>query len=179
MKGNIISRLLTSKMQQTENRVSEEHIKALIDKYSILLFRISYCVLCNKDDAEDAVQETFLKYLTKAPEFSDEEHEKAWLLKVVANISKNMFMLRLRRNSISIEDLSDIGVKDKDFELFELIMGLPSKYKLVLTLYYVEGYKTKEISHILSISEETVRKRLQKGREILKKEFERSEATNG
>ena len=140
-------------MQQAENHITDEHIKALIEKYGVLLFRISYCLVCNKDDAEDAVQETFLKYLTKSPEFADEEHEKAWLLRVVANISKNMVLLRLKRNTICIEDLSDIGVEDKDYGLFELIMGLPSKYKLVLTLYYVEGYKTKEISDILDVSE--------------------------
>lgn len=166
-------------MQQAENHITDEHIKALIEKYGVLLFRISYCLVCNKDDAEDAVQETFLKYLTKSPEFADEEHEKAWLLRVVANISKNMVLLRLKRDTICIEDLSDIGVEDKDYGLFELIMGLPSKYKLVLTLYYVEGYKTKEISDILDVSEEAVRKRLQKGREILRKEFERCENFNG
>lgn len=78
-------------------------------------------MLCNN---EDAVQETFLKYLTKAPEFFSEDHEKAWLLRVATNISKNMIILRLRRNAISIEDLSNIGVEDKDFELFELILCL-------------------------------------------------------
>ncbi len=160
-------------MQQTVNIESNNHIKLLIDKYSSLLFRISYCVVCNKDDAEDAVQETFLRYLTKAPTFINEEQEKAWLLKVVANISRNMIKLRLRRNAVSLDELSNIGVKDKDSEIFELISGLPSKYNLVLILHYVEGYKTKEISAILNISEDLARKRLQKGRELLKKEIER------
>ena len=162
-------------MQKTENNETNQHFKLLIDKYATLLFRISYCVLCNKDDAEDAVQETFLRYLIKMPEFSSEEHEKAWLIKVVANISKNVIKLRLRRNVVPFDELSEIGVNDKDSEIFELVLNLPSKYNLVLILYYIEGYKTKEISDILNISEDTARKRLQKGRELLKKEFERCE----
>ncbi len=162
-------------MQQTKNNDYDEHIRVLIDKYGSLLFRLSFCVLCNKADAEDAVQDTFLKYLTKAPNFTDEEHEKAWLIKVVSNISKNMVRLRIRRNSIPLDDLTDIGVKDNDSEIFELIMGLPPRYNLVLFLHYVEGYKTKEIAGILNVSEDAVRKRLQKGRDLLKTEFERCE----
>lgn len=162
-------------MQQTKNNDYNEHIRVLIDKYGSLLFRLSFCVLCNKADAEDAVQDTFLKYLTKAPNFTDEEHEKAWLIKVVSNISKNMVRLRVRRNAIPLEELTDIGVNDNDSEIFELIMGLPPKYNLVLFLHYAEGYKSKEIADILSISEDAVRKRLQKGRDLLKTEFERCE----
>lgn len=151
---------------------SEKEIKELVDKYSSLIFRISYCILCNRDDAEDAVQETFLRYLTKAPEFNSEEHRKAWLIKVSANISKNMLMFRIKRDAADIDEIKDIGIRESDFGVFEIIMGLPAKYKIVLTLYYVEGYKCREIAEIVNISEEAVRKRLQKGREMLKKEME-------
>lgn len=159
---------------QKQNK-SEAEIRELVDKYSSLIFRISYCILCNRDDAEDAVQETFLKYFTKAPEFNSEEHRKAWLIKVSANTSKNMLMLRMRREAVNIEDVEDIGISENDYEIFELIMSLPAKYKIVLTLYYVEGYKCREIAEIINISEDAVRKRLQKGRELLKKEFEMEE----
>ncbi len=154
---------------------SDEEIRNLVSKYSPLIFRISYCILCNRTDAEDAVQETFLKYLTKAPDFNGEEHRKAWLIKVSANISKNMLLLRRKRETVSIDDITDIGIDEKDYERFEIIMSLPAKYKIVLTLYYVEGYKSKEIADIINISEEAVRKRLQKGRELLRKEIEKEE----
>lgn len=157
----------------SKNNISEEEIRTLVDKYSPLIFRISYCILCNSADAEDAVQETLLRYITKAPDFNDEEHRKAWLIKVAANISKNMLMFRLRRETVNIEDIENIGIEQNDYEIFELIMNLPAKHKIVLTLYYVEGYKSKEIAEIIGISEETVRKRLQKGRELLKKEMEK------
>ncbi len=152
---------------------SEEEIKELVNEYGSLIFRISYCILCNVQDAEDAVQETFLRYLTKSPEFNSEEHRKAWLIRVSANISKNMLMFRLRRETVCIDDIENIGIAQDDFEIFGLIMNLPAKYKVVMTLYYVEGYKSKEIAEIIDVNEDTVRKRLQKGRELLKKEFEK------
>ena len=149
------------------------HIEYAVEKYSQMLFRICYGILCNKADAEDAVQETFLKYITKAPDFNDEEHRKAWLIKVAANISKNMLMFRLKRETVNIDNVENIGISEDDYETFELIMSLPAKHKIVMTLYYVEGYKSKEIAEIIGISEATVRKRLQKGRELLKIEFEK------
>lgn len=160
-------------MQKNNN--SEEEIKSIVEKYSSLIFRISYCILCNPHDAEDAVQETFLRYLTKAPDFNNEEHRKAWLIRVSTNISKNMLMFRLKREAVSIDDIENIGITRDDFEIFELVMSLPAKYKIVMVLYYVEGYKSKEIAEIIDVNEDTVRKRLQKGRELLKKEFEKEQ----
>lgn len=159
-------------MTQKVNK-SEEEIKELVDKYSSLIFRISYCILCNPEDAEDAVQETLLKYITKAPEFNGEEHRKAWLIKVAANISKNMLMFRLKRETVNLDDIENIGIGENDYETFELIMSLPANHKVVMTLYYVEGYRSAEIAEIIGISEDAVRKRIQKGRELLKKEFEK------
>ncbi|MBQ2848134.1 MAG: sigma-70 family RNA polymerase sigma factor [Clostridia bacterium] len=151
---------------------TDQEIRELVEVYSSLIFRISYCILCDRDDAEDAVQETFLRYLTKAPEFNSEEHKKAWLIKVSANISKNMLRMRIRRGAINLDEVKEIGISDCDLDTFELMMSLPQKYKLVLTLRYVENYSSKEIAGIVGISEEAVRKRLQKGRELVKKEIE-------
>lgn len=168
----IVKKEVFSELQQKPIK-SDEEIRELVEKYSSLIFRISYCILCNPTDAEDAVQETFLRYITKAPDFNDEEHRKAWLIKVSANISKNMLMFRLKRESVNIDCLENIGIDQNDFETFEIIMSLPAKHKIVMTLYYVEGYKCKEIAEIIGISEEAVRKRLQKGRELLRQEMER------
>ena len=158
-------------MQKKHNK-SESEIKELVEKYTSLIFRVSYCILGNRDDAEDAVQDAFLKYLTKAPEFESEEHRKAWLIRVATNISKNMLMFRIRKETVNLEEVKNIGICENDYETFELIMSLPTKYKVVMTLYYIEGYKSKEIAEIIGIKEEAVRKRLQKGREILRKLFE-------
>lgn len=152
---------------------SNEYIKELVEKYSVMLFRICYCILGHRDDAEDALQDTFLKYLTKAPEFESEEHEKAWLIRVATNISKNAVLLKKRRKTVDLDELKSIGIEDEDSQVFESILALPVKYKIVMTLFYIEGYKTDEISKIVGASPEAVRKRLQKGRELLKTEIER------
>ncbi|MBQ5825188.1 MAG: RNA polymerase sigma factor [Clostridia bacterium] len=150
------------------------HVEYAVEKYSSTLFRISYSILANEQDAEDAIQETFIKYMTKAPSFRDYEHEKAWLIKVVTNISKNMLRFRNRHSLHSIEELENIGVAQEDIGLFEVIMQLPPKYSEVLNLYYVEGCKAREISEILGISSVAVRKRLQYARKLLKNEMERN-----
>lgn len=161
-------------MQKKEKSFDSEYIKVLVDKYSNMIFRICYGVLCNRDDAEDALQDTFLKYLTKAPDFQNDEHEKAWLIRVATNISKNMSIVRYRRKTFDADELVDMGVTDEDRYVFEAISELPVKFKIVMMLYYIEGYSVKEVSNLISVSEDAVRKRLQKGRELLKLKIERS-----
>ncbi len=144
------------------------HIEYAVEQYSRMLFRICYGILDNKADAEDAVQETYLRYMTKAPQFRDSEHEKAWLIKVATNISKNMVRFNQRHATENLDELRDIGIGDDDRELFDLIMQLPAKYKIVLDLYYIEGYKANEIADITNSSPAAVRKQLQHGRKMLK-----------
>ena len=151
------------------------HIEYAVEKYSQMLFRICYSILCNKHDAEDALQETFLRYMTKAPLFNDSEHEKAWLIKVATNISKNMARFNSRHAVENLDELRHIGISDNDRDVFELIMRLPAKYKIVLDLYYIEGYKANEIADIINTSPVAVRKRLQYGRKMLKLELERND----
>ncbi len=149
------------------------HIEYAVEKYSQMLFRISYSILNNKHDAEDAVQETFLKYMTKAPLFRDSDHEKAWLIKVATNISKNISRFNNRHAAENLDELRHIGISNDDRDIFELIMHLPTKYKIALDLYYIEGYKANEIAQITNTSPVTVRKQLQYGRKLLKLELER------
>ena len=70
------------------------HIEYAVEKYGDMLFRICFSILLNEADAEDALQETFIRYMTKAPLFSDSDHEKAWLIKVATNLCKNMCVKR-------------------------------------------------------------------------------------
>ena len=86
-----------------------------------------------------------------------------------------MLIFRRRRDCLDIEEVANDDIMPNDYETFEIIMSLPAKYKVVMVLYYVEGYKSKEIANIIEISEEAVRKRLQKGRELLKTEIEKGD----
>lgn len=133
-----------------------------------MLFKICLVILGNEQDAQDAIQDTFYRYLYTQPEFSDEEHEKAWLIRVAVNISKDMRRFQQRHPKVSMEQLEDYYQSPKEGEILEELLRLPYKLKTVIYLHYIEGYQVKEIASMLNISQAAVKKRLQRGREQLK-----------
>lgn len=148
-----------------------DDIETIIRKYSRLLFKISFVILCNEHDAEDAVQETYIKYFRQAPTFDSDEHEKAWLITVATNICRNMRRFKIMHNHLNIDELYDYYETKEDAALTETLMLLPEKYKTVLLLHYVENYKINDLSKILAISPSAVKMRLQKGRKLLKEKY--------
>ncbi len=152
-------------------RQTEKDIERIVDKYGNMLFKICLVILCNDYDAEDVVQETIIKYLTKSPTFNDLEHEKAWLITVATNCCKNMRRFNFKRSHIDISDLQLYSKDEESYGLLEILMKLPDKYKTVLLLYYVEGYKVDEVAAILKISDSAVKKRLQRGRELIRERY--------
>lgn len=154
-------------------RPSDDEIENIVANYSNMLFKLCFSVLCNNADAEDAVSETFIKYITKSPHFKDEEHKKAWLIRVSTNICYDICRSRKRSDFINIDDLNNYCSTEQEHNILEEVMQLPSKYKTVIHLFYIEGYKSDEISKILSITPAAVRKRLQYGRKMLKMEYEK------
>jgi len=139
-----------------------------------MLYRICLCHLCNEHDADDALQNVFIQYLKKAPVFNEPEHEKAWLIRVTLSICRNMYKFRLKHTHINIDDLYDYYKSENDSSILDSVMRLPQKYKIVVDLFYVEGYQCDEIEKIIGISSAAVRKRLQKARELLKLDYEGS-----
>ncbi len=143
------------------------NIEKTVLKYSNMLYKICIVMLCNEQDAQDAVQDTFCRYLEKKPEFKSPEHEKAWLIRVATNISRDMLRFRKRHPKISIDDLSHrLSAPAQEEALAELLL-LPPGQKIVIYLHYVDGYSVKEIAGILKLSESAVKKRLQRGRDFL------------
>lgn len=142
-----------------------------------LLFRTSLIFLGNAQDAEDVVQETMISYMQKAPVFESEEHEKAWLLTVLTNKCRDLQRLRMRHPVTDIEELKEfIGGEEegvKDSGILDALMTLPEKFRMVLVLYYVEGYRTEEIAKIIGKSTSAVKMRLQKGRKLLEDVYRR------
>ncbi|MDD3693637.1 MAG: RNA polymerase sigma factor [Oscillospiraceae bacterium] len=148
-----------------------DEIETMIRNYSKMLFKISLVMLCNEYDAQDAVQETFIRYFNKSPVFDSDEHKKAWLITVVTNICKNMRKYKLKHNHLNIDELYDYYETKEDATLLESLMMLPQKFKVVLLLHYVEGYKVNEISKMLSVSPSAIKMRLQKARKLLKEKL--------
>lgn len=158
-------------MLQQSVRPTETDLERMVDIYGNMLFRICFVILCNQHDAEDAVQETFIKYLTKSPTFRDVEHEKAWLITVATNHCKNKRRFNFMHKHMNISDLQLFSKNEENYGLLDLLMKLPDKHKIVLLLYYVEGYRVEEVATILSITESAVKKRLQRGRELIRERY--------
>lgn len=113
-----------------------------MDSYGNHILRLAYSYLHNLNDAEEILQDTLLQYLKKAPSFESDEHEKAWLLCVASNLSKN----RVNYNKVRYADeLEEALIADKREDLsfvWEAVKELPEKYRAVIHLHYYEGYQT-------------------------------------
>lgn len=153
----------------------EQRIEEMIDTYGNILYRTSLMMLGEPQDVQDVLQEVMLRYMQKAPRFRDSEHEKAWLLRVTINLCKDMLRFRKRNQYLRIEELAVEPADTADAEsreLLEAIETLPYKWKIVILLHYIEGYSLKEISGILAISENAVKKRMQRAKKALKEKIE-------
>ncbi|MFM9279282.1 RNA polymerase sigma factor [Paenibacillus jiagnxiensis] len=162
-------------MQRSMTRPGN-HVMKSYEAYASMLFRIAMIHLGNREDAEEATQDTFIKLMEKAPEFKDAEHQKAWLIRVITNHCKTMLGRGWRKREIKLEGVEPVTAEtSEDWELLQLVMALPVKYKTVIHLYYYEDYRIQEISRILRISESAVKMRLQRGRQLLKLNLEGAE----
>ena len=145
----------------------------LITKYSSAVFRCAYSFVNNRNDAEDIMQEVFLKYLVKKPVFNDEAHEKAWFLRVTINMSKSYLRsFWLKKREPMDDDVKEKIYIEKDPELWEMVKQLPKKYRVVVELHFIEGYTIKEISMILKKNQSTVGTWLERGKKQLRKAME-------
>ena len=122
----------------------------VVKTYENLLYRAALHITGNRDDALDMVQETLIKWITSRPDFASDEHEKAWLLRVVMNLSRNLVGSMAKKSAVELLDL-------------------PENLRAVIYLYYYEGYNTTEIAEILQENASTVRTWLSRGRERLRK----------
>lgn len=150
---------------------AHERVEALVQAYGDLLFRLCFVMLGNAADAEDAVQETLIRYLQKAPPFASDGHRKAWLLTTAKNRCRDMLRFRLRHPQTDIGYLQEMAAEPSENGILEALMSLPEKFRLVLTLYYVEEYRIEEIAQIIQKTPSAVKMRLQKGRRLLEEQY--------
>ena len=152
-----------------------EKIEYLLQQYGNSLFRFCLFTLKNESDAEDVIQETFIKYLQKAPAFADTEHEKAWLFKVASNLCLDLLRYQKKHRQEELDTAQYMATAIENTEILEALLELPEKFRLVLILYYVEGYRIHEIAEIIQKSPSAVKMRLQKGRNLLKNAYGKEE----
>lgn len=139
-------------------------------RYGDRVFAAAFSVCRNRDDADDVVQDTFLKYCSPEREFDSETHIKAWLLRVAINRARDISSSFWRRNSAAWEEYMNEAVfeEPEDGHLFEAVMRLPERYRVTIHLFYYEGYAINEIAQLLRCREGTVKSRLNRGRKQLK-----------
>ena len=150
-------------------------LEEVITTYQDTLYRAALAILGDAQEAEDAVQDAFLRWWERAPDFPDAARERAWLLKVTVNGCKSRLRAPWRRRTAPLLDTYPADGPEER-ETLEAVQALPAADRAVVHLYYYEGYKTAEIAAMTGLREGTVRSRLSRARarlrELLKGEWE-------
>ena len=149
--------------------------ETLYNRYGEMLFRLCFSMLRSREDAEDAVQDVFLKYYTDPKPFNDSEHEKAWFIRVTSNYCKDVMRKRTVRTAVGLDEiaeLEDFGIEDEGSEVLNSIFALPEKYRSVFVLHYLEEMSVADIALSLGLGQSAVKMRLSRGREILKEKLD-------
>jgi RNA polymerase sigma factor (sigma-70 family) len=151
---------------------TDEHFTEIYNSCSQDVFRVSYSYLQSAEDSENVLQDVFMEYFERPPK--DERNIKSWL--VSKAIHRSLDVLRKRKREIGVqegpapeaEEKADEGNEEELEEALKLISALPKKCKSAIVLFYLDEMDIKTIAKTLAISENAVKKRLERGREILK-----------
>ncbi len=148
-------------------------LQQAMELFELSVFRASFYICKNRQDAEDICQETFLEYHSTRKSFEDEEHLKAWLLRVSINKSLNLSRSFWHKNRETLEDFEEAleQAPPEDSGLLTAVLELPKKCRVIIHLFYYEDYSVKEISQLLRVSENTVKSQLHRGRMLLKEKL--------
>ncbi len=142
------------------------------ETYGPSLYRFCLLQMKNPADAEDVLQEVFFKRLYRAPSFASPEHERRWLFRVALNQCRDAWKHASRRE-VPLEVASG-AVTPEELGLLEQVSRLPEPQRVVLHLHYYEGYTLREIAGLLGVTVPTVKMRLKRGRDTLRKTWEES-----
>ncbi len=150
----------------------ENDISVAYEKYSDMLYRIALTEIRSPEDAMDAVQDVFLKYMKKSILFSSEEHEKAWFIRSTINRCRDIYRKNSVRNHEDISEMENLVASDEVSEeakdVLYAVEQLPEKLRTVIVLHYLEGVSVEMTAKALKISSSAVKMRLSRGREMLK-----------
>ncbi len=160
---------------------SNDEIEFFLHEYGNMVYRLAYINVKTKEQAEDILQDVFLKLMQQTTRLDSNEHLRAWLLRTTINCCKDHWKSAWFKRRVSMNEVpettytqaavfnSGTGTTTPTGFVTERVKMLPAKYKQIIHLYYYEEYNLKEIAGILQINENTVRTRIVRGRELLKK----------
>lgn len=144
-------------------------IENKIREYSNLVYRIAYQMTSKKEEIDDIYQEVFIKFYKNIEKFKNQEHEKRWLIRVTTN-ECNMYYrkLNIRKETELDENISSTNIETNKNSILSYVKKLDSKYRIVIYLYYYEGYKINEIAKILKTTSGTIKSRISRAKKQLK-----------
>jgi RNA polymerase sigma-70 factor (ECF subfamily) len=144
----------------------------VLQKYSDMVYRLAFAQTKNKHDAEDVYQEVFVRYISKPRIFENEEHRKAWFIRVTIQRSRSFWAKLSRFKTVPLEESGDIAAETRiEDDISEYLSLLPEKYRPVIYLFYCEDLSTKQIAEILGANDATIRTWLKRARNILKQKL--------
>ena len=138
-------------------------------KYSGRIYRTAFAHCRSRADAEDIMQEVFLRRFAHRGVFPDENAELAWLLRVTANLCRDLFRSARYRYNVPLEEALTVCETQEESTIFRAVMELPADYRLAVHLFYYEGYSIREIAHIMRKTEAAAAAVLSRARKRLKK----------
>lgn len=150
---------------------SDNRLDEIVNKYSDMIYRIALVRTKNQVFADDVVGEVFLRLVRHIHKLNEDEHVKAWLIRVTVNYSKT-YMTKRQRESTQIFDDIPAFSQESYSEIYQLVLSLPDKYKTAIHLFYYEDLTIKEISQILKQSESATKMQLKRAKELLKEILE-------
>ncbi len=150
-----------------ESLRTNDFVSRTIEKYSDMLIRICFSYMKSMNDAEDLAQEVFIKLMEKRPVFENENHEKAWLIRVAINLSKNRLKTAWFRKTLPLDEIS-YSFTPNENSVMSAVLKLPAKYRGIILLYYFEEYTIAEIAGLLGHKESTIGSQLHRARKLLK-----------
>ena len=149
--------------------LEEQEAQRLVETYSDLILRLSYTYLNHTQDAQDICQTVFLKLWEKAPAFVSPDHERAWIIRTTANACKDLLKSHWRKTTAPLEAAAAVPAPQPEAgSLLEAVGRLPPPYRVVIYLYYYEGYSAQEIARMLGKTPSAVASLLHRGRRRLK-----------
>jgi len=146
----------------------DESKKEAVEKYFNMVYKLALSQTKSIHNAEDVVQNVFLKFLQCKKTFNDREHEKAWLIRVTLNESKSFFTSSWFKKTVPLEENEITFENEEKSDVYYATLRLTPKYRAVIHLFYYEDMQVKEIADALGERESAIKTRLFRGREMLR-----------
>ena len=163
---------MTEKTRLQPDTIISLSAAEVFHRYADMVYRLAFSRTKNRADADDLLQEVFLRYIKSGAEFSEEEHRKAWLIRVTLNCSINHMTSAWKRRIVPFEKqhkaIQTAGTGTQT-DVWHAVMQLPAKYRTVIHLFYYESYSITEIAQLCEIPEATIKTHLHRAREKLRK----------